>query len=362
MTEKILLSLIRNELWEQDVSIDIPNEEIERLLIEAQGQAVVGMVINSLIRNNIEMGRATVLKAVALLSKIKQLNDKHYSELKDFAERMNGKNMDYVVVKGQTIAGLYPTPNVRMAGDIDFLCFGKDYNTTRVVLEDLLDIKLPKTIIEKEVAFTRNNILYELHKELIIFRYKKHNNYWQKELNKSLEMKTFANSGHIRILEPTINIAYVFAHLFFHFIKGGIGLRHLCDLAVMLHHYKNDIDKERLESILKGTGIFNAFIAFGSVLIDYIGLPRNEFPFDIPNKYKKKERQIIKHILTGGNFGRKSRRTKTVGFKYKIETALYILKNSIKYFCLAPWEMTMLFPWTIKENIKIYWNEWKEEH
>lgn len=357
MTEKILLSLIRNELWEQDVSIDIPNEEKERLLIEAQGQAVVGMVINSLIRNNIEMGRATVLKAVALLSKIKQLNNKHYSELKDFAERMNGKNMDYIVVKGQTIAELYPNPNVRIAGDIDFLCYDKNYDDIKAELEDLFCIKLPKIIIEKEVAFTRNGILYELHKDLIIFRYKKHNDFWKEELSKSLTIKCFSNNSDVCILEPTINVAYVFAHLFFHFIKGGIGLRHLCDLAVMLHHYKNDIDKERLESILKGTGIFNAFIAFGSVLIDYIGLPKNEFPFDISCKYEKKGKVIMTHVLKVGNFGRKSRKTKSVGFKYKMETALYIIKNSIKYFNLAPWEMTMLFPWTIKENLRIYWHE-----
>lgn len=357
MNEKILLSLIRNELWNEELTDDIPKEEISRLLIEANGQAVVGMIINSLIRNNIEMDRATVFKSVALLSNIKQLNEKHYGELKDFAEKLNAKDIGYVVVKGQTIAELYPTPNVRMAGDIDFLCYDRDYNTVKVVLEELLDIQLPKEIIEKEVAFTRNSILYELHKDLIIFRYKKHNDFWKEELSKSLKHKTYANNSDVCILEPTINIAYVFAHLFFHFIKGGIGLRHLCDLAVMLNHYKDNIDKDRLESILKGVGLFNAFMAFGGIIVDFIGLPKNEFPFNIPDKYKGKGKLIIRHVLAGGNFGRKSRKTKTVGLRYKIETAVYILKNSIRYFYLAPWEMTMLFPWTIKENLRIYWHE-----
>lgn len=357
MTENILLSLIKNELWNDELPADIPQKEINRLLAEANSQSVVGMAINSLIRNNIVMDRATVLKAVALLSNIKKINEKHYGELKDFAEKLNAKDIGYVVVKGQTISELYPNPNVRIAGDIDFLCYDKNYDDIKAELEDLLCIKLPKIIIEKEVAFTRNGILYEFHKDLIIFRYKKHNDFWMKELNKSLAAKHFSDNSGVCILEPTINVAYVFAHLFFHFIKGGIGLRHLCDMAVMLHHYKNDIDKERLESILKGTGIFNAFIAFGSVLIDYIGLPKNEFPFDISCKYEKKGKLIMTHVLKVGNFGRKSRKTKSVGFKYKMETALYILKNSIKYFNLAPWEMTMLFPWTIKENLRIYWHE-----
>lgn len=99
----------------------------------------------------------------------------------------------------------------------------------------------------------------------------------------------------------------------------------------------------------------------GGIIVDFIGLPKNEFPFNIPDKYKGKGKQIMRHVLAGGNFGRKTRKTKTVGFKYKIETALYILRNSIKYFSLAPREMTMLFPWSIKENIKIYWNELNEK-
>lgn len=99
----------------------------------------------------------------------------------------------------------------------------------------------------------------------------------------------------------------------------------------------------------------------GGIIVDFIGLPKNEFPFNIPDKYKGKGKLIMRHVLAGGNFWKEIKENKTVGFRYKIETAVYILKNSIRYFYLAPWEMTMLFPWSIKENIKIYWNEWKEE-
>lgn len=290
---------------------------------------------------------------MTLLNKIKQTNQKHCEELSLFADIMNDNKINYVVVKGQMIAKLYPTPDVRLPGDIDFLCYNIEYDEIKEKIDSLLDIKLPKVIIEKEIAFNRNNILYELHTSLIKFRYGKHNREWNKELEYSLRNIKVYNDN-ICILEPTINTAYVFAHLFFHFIREGIGLRHLCDMAVILHHYRNDIDKERLEKILERIGLINAFNVFGKILIENIGLPKDDFPFIISNKYEKEKKRILTHILDGGNFGRHNRITKKSGILFKLETAYYTFKHCLVYFRLAPKEMIMMIPWAIKENLKIY--------
>ena len=38
-----------------------------------------------------------------------------------FLAQMDANQIDYVVMKGQTMAVLYPHPDVRTSGDVDFL-------------------------------------------------------------------------------------------------------------------------------------------------------------------------------------------------------------------------------------------------
>jgi hypothetical protein len=197
-------------------------------------------------------------------------------------------------------------------------------------------------MIEKEISFTHGNALYELHTYLIDFGCNKHKQYWERLLAESKPAIIEIGGEEVKVVEPTLYAVYIFMHLFFHFVKEGLGLRHLCDWAVMMHHYADEIDMQRLVEVLQNMGLLKAFLAFGSILVDKLGM--KDFPLTLTDKDRKLQSCILNDIMHSGNFGRGKRKTQKAGFMYKLETMLFVLSNCMRYFSLAPKEL-MLIPY-----------------
>jgi hypothetical protein len=66
---------------------------------------------------------------------------------------------------------------------------------------------------------------------------------WDSLIEKEWQEKYFVeiDGVKVRTLSPTLNAAYVFIHLFFHFIREGVSLRPFCDWAIVLHYYYSGI-------------------------------------------------------------------------------------------------------------------------
>ena len=335
-----LLGLLQQALWGTSFEGEITPKEAGGLIDLAEKQAVSGLIIDALIKNDVRMEQMKLFEVIGYLEQIKQKNQRMNREVAEFARLMSDTYTEYVVVKGQTIAAHYPEPLVRMSGDIDFLI--KDYQQSSNVLNEQWGVVLPRQMIEKELSFTHGDALYELHTYLIDFGSNKHKRYWERVLAESKPATIEICGEEVRVIEPTLYTVYIFMHLFFHFVKEGIGLRHLCDWAVMMHHYAEEIDKERLMEVLRNVGVLKAFLAFGTILVDKLGM--KDFPLALSEKDRKMQSRILKDIMQSGNFGRGKRKVKQVGIRYKLETMTLTLKNCMRYFSLASNEL-MLIPY-----------------
>lgn len=335
-----LLRVLSYSLWGSVVKDMVSKDDAQELITMAEKQAVSGLIIDALIKMDVRMEQMTLFEAFGYLEQIKKENQRMNHEVAEFARQMAKTGTEYVVVKGQTLAALYPEPLVRMPGDIDFLI--KDYQQASKVLTEQWGVELPPQMIEKEVSFTHDNTLYELHTYLIDFGSNKHKRYWERSLAESKPATINIGGEEVKVIEPTLYAVYIFMHLFFHFIKEGIGLRHLCDWAVMMHYYAEVIDKERLRVALQNVGLLKAFLAFGTILVDKLGM--KDFPLVLTDKDRKFQKSIQSDIMHSGNFGREKRTVKKAGFKYKLETMLFVVSNCMRYFSLAPKEL-MLIPY-----------------
>ncbi len=347
--EEKLFGLLREALWGTPFNELVSPGEARRLISMADKQTVTGLVIDMLIRKDVRMEQQKVFEAYGYLEQIKQQNRVMNAEVAAFARLMADTKTEYIMVKGQTLATLYPDPLLRMSGDIDFLV--KDYRHAAEVLKRHWDIDLPKHLAEKEISFTHGQTLYELHTYLIDFGSSRHKRYWENAMAKSSLTYIIIGGERVVVMEPTLYVAYVFIHLFFHFIHEGIGLRHLCDWAVLMHRYANETDKERLKEVLQGVGLLKAFKAFGSILVDQLGMA--DFPLSLSEKDRNLQQRILKDITKGGNFGRDNRNVRSVGLKYKVETMWLTLVNSIRYCSLAPQEMLLMTYRRIIVNLKL---------
>ena len=347
-TRKLLFTFLRNAIWriEHDVPKELSEEEVSRLISVADEQTVSGLAVEAIIQNDIKIPQEWVFEAVGIDTQTKQANKQLNDELKEFV-RLSLK--DYVVVKGQTIAAIYPNPMARLSGDIDFLV--QDYPAAKELLKKEWCIELPSKLFDREFAFEHGGVTYEIHDQLIVFGSRKHQRYWD-ELLKRPSYYVSIDGVQIPTLAPTVNAIYVFVHLFFHFLREGVSLRQFCDWAMVLHHYRDEIVCKDLMVALDQLELVKAYKALGCILVDDLGLPKEDFPYKLNEEDRKWHNKLLDDIFKGGNFGKLNHQANGT-WKYKIETIGVALRNTFKYYRLCPSEVGGMIPRLMKVNLKV---------
>ena len=351
--EKKLFEILRGELWGTGLSFSqLSHSEFEELMALAGEQTVTGLVGDCLIKNNIKLEREDALSLFAKLKAIEKRNAHVNENLVSFVNFMERKGVDYIIVKGQVAGALYPNPDARMSGDVDLYFVGDNYKKIKGLVEQRLGKQLSKLSDGKHVEFEVNNVVFELHEKLSRLATRKHQEYWDQMIDHAIlegtDTVTIAGK-EIKTLSATYNALYIFVHLFYHMTASGVGLRQLCDmmksLSPTLPHREgvSIIDKERLEEILKELGYFKAYKAMGAFLVEYLGLPEEEFPFPLTEKDHKWVETIKKNILKRGNFGRTGRKVKKLGVLHSMETGYLNMAQTITFYRLAPKEVLLRF-------------------
>ena len=353
--ENLLFSLLRSALWSESLLGEVPKELFAEVMKLAQEQTVYGLMFDAISQHSVkgQFDKRLVLEAYAKTEKIKRNNALVDNELKGLVRMFDENNVDYLVVKGQTYGRLYPNPEIRMAGDIDFLIY-QDYPYVKEVIEQQFTVTLPDKMIEGEIGFKHGGVPFELHTSLRTYAKKKHQKVWNSMIEKEWQdgYCVEIDGVKVRTLSPTLNAAYVFIHLFFHFIREGVSLRQLCDWAMVLHHYQNEIDREFLSKLLSDLDLSDACRAFGTIVTDCLGLPVSEFPLPLNDNDRKWQKKILKDILGGGNFGKLHHQTKN-SWKYKMETLQLMIRNTFRYYRLCPSEIGGMMHRQLKANLKI---------
>ena len=149
-----------------------------------------------------------------------------------------------------------------------------------------------------------------------------------------------------------MNAAYLYVHLFFHLIREGVSLRQFCDWAVNLHVYRERIDRQMLTDFIQRLSMLNGYKAFGSILVDELGLPEDEFPMTISEDDRRWKKKILDDVFRGGNFGKQNHQASSA-LGYKFETLCMAVRNSFRYYKLAPSEMRMMIPKMIGINLRL---------
>ena len=378
----LLFEILRGELWGTGLSFSqLSHTEFEELMEIAGEQTVTGLVGDCLIKNNIKLEREDVLGLFAKMKAIEKANARVNENLVSFVNFMERKGVDYIIVKGQVAGSFYPNPNARMSGDVDLYFVGDNYEKIKGLVEQRLGKQLSKLSDGKHVEFEVNGVVFELHNKLSRLATRKHQAYWDQMIDNAILEGTdtvMINGKEIKTLSATYNAMYIFVHLFYHMTASGVGLRQLCDWAMVLHNLNDNVnDNENLLNTkaqrdkdfndnrtpsllregrggspiggspiggsLKELGYFKAYKAMGAFLVEYLGLPEEQFPFALTDKDRKWVETIKKNILKRGNFGRTGRKVKNLGVLHSMETGYLNMTQTLTFYRLAPKEVLLRF-------------------
>lgn len=350
-----IFMLVRSALWKQPLEhFDMTPWEYKAVMEDADKQCVTGLISDCLRTNNMGLKKKCVIHMLKLQKALVAENQRINGNLKALLELLGKKGITPTIVKGQSIGSLYPSPNLRVPGDIDFYVLPKEFETTLQTIEqEWLEESVDRKKIDKEFAFNHNGTAMELHRHLLMFASKKLMNYFSQLAQTSERISINVEGIEIKTLEPTVNTFYTFCHLYHHFRMEGVAVRQLCDMAILLHANKDVIDRKRLENILRETGYTNAFKAFGSIIIQKIGLPEDEFPFNITEKDHQRGKKILKEILRSGNWGLYGRKTHEENLMHTLETGKIEIMNNLRFFNLSPRENLSQLTRDVPSRVKI---------
>ncbi len=292
MTTKIetvmqTLSLLRSALWQTPVeslpfAVVADWDGIGRLALQ---QTVGPLVLTSALTMEGEgrPGREWVLKALGVIERNRRTHALVDATVADAFARLRGEGMKPVLLKGQAYARLYPDPTLRQCGDIDIYVgeddFVRAYRATKAFgwrgdehfSED-----------DKHYGCFSNGVRIELHR-----------------VAAKLPLR-----GEMAAEDSALfDVTFVFVHLYHHFLSGGVGLRQLCDWAMLLHHHRGKIDERALARRLKEYGVLQGWKSFAPILVEHLGLPETECLLYSP-KYSRRGERALSFIIEEGNFGK----------------------------------------------------------
>ena len=340
------LALVRAGLWEKDVQI-LPYQDINWQVVYrlANEQSVLGLVLAGLEHSDVKPPKEVLLQWIGEVQQIEQRNKVLNSFLAEIIERLRKEDVYCLLVKGQGVAQCYEKPLWRISGDIDLFLDNLHYHKARLFFEYATDMSFSVTKRNNErkhLDFTFDSWIIELHGTL-------HTNLSRKidGVVDLVQEKVFAEDDvrvwqngdtDIYIPAPNNEVIFVFTHILQHFFRGGVGLKQLCDLSRLLWTYRDSIDRTLLKRRLDDMGLLKEWIAFGCVLVDDLGMPKESIPF-YDNTHRRKRDRLLSFILEYGNMGHNKDYcyfTKYPTIIRKIVTFCRMTKDSLKLSLIFP--------------------------
>lgn len=269
-----------------------------------------------------------------------------------------------VLLKGQGVARYYRIPQMRQSGDIDFYVGKTNYK---------LAIELCKTHFvsdkndceetEQHFSFHIDGVLIELHRLASRIFSPLRNIRFQKWIVKELEHSPYRRTltiDNVSVTLPPLDFdaIYIFHHAWHHLVTEGIGLRQLCDWAMIFHTHGVDIDVKCLKRNLARFGMTKGWKLFACIAVDYLGVPADKMPL-YDHAYSRKSAKILEYIIKGGNFGRYAKNSAVnvtpvngYDFHYGMQLAGIIARNFKTFFPIIPAEATCIYFYRLYEGAK----------
>ena len=365
-----IFMLMRSALWQTPTDhFEMTPWEYKQVMEYADKQCVLGLVADCLRSNNIGLQKKCVIHMLQIQNTLEIENRHLNANVARLARLLTDGNVPYVVVKGQTLAQLYPQPLHRVPGDIDFYVREADVPRVKELVAREWGVNIrPLSVDEhKHFPFEHDNTDFEMHFHLASFSYPPSQRYFDHLVDTLPRQSVSIDSTDVSVLQPTLCLFYTFVHLYHHLRKEGVALRQLCDVAILIRHHAGGIDHELFNEILSQTGYRRAFAAFGSLMVEKLGLSPDELPVPITDRDRRWGRKILAEILRHGNWGKYERehREKKWSVGHSLGTARLLISRYFRYFPLTPKEnlaflaitAPQLFLASVKKLSRRFWRK-----
>ena len=309
VVETQYFALLRSALWDTPVAI---NEEVDwdavmKLAKHHATNVLLSGVASQMTGSN--RPSATMLGEMQSVMRFNLLNQmKQKQILVSAVKLLQAHNIEPVLLKGFSLAMLYPNPNLRQFGDIDLYLGLDDFHEACKLLRTL-----PGSYNwREEMDFGKHyNIEFgpypmEIHRVSVDLSGRKERTTYESIERDGLYEKVRRIDFEGLVLEvPSMEfmVFFTFFHAWHHFLTTGVGWRQVSDLAVTLHAYHGQLDLDKLYQWIDAMHLINPWQTFGYLMVDNLGLPMDEMPF-YKASCRHRAHKLFDRIMAEGNFRR----------------------------------------------------------
>ncbi len=295
--EKILLNMLANSLFDAGREVNLNEDNINAVWLEAYVQAVTltafhrfGGELPAFIRNSLNQTLAD--------------NAKIDFEHVRICSMMKNAGVRCTILKGYASALYYPDALMRSMGDVDFLVDTDDFEKAAEVLAENNFKSAGKNHDVHDVYFSDVSRC-EMHFQPSGIPDGKAGVKIRKLLTDLLAESQTADTELGRVYVPSVyhHGLIILLHMCHHLTGDGLGLRHLCDWAVFLNTLGEAKFLEMFEKTFRDIGLWEFVKIMTFICTEYLGLPGMDFAKDAD---KQLADYILTDIIIGGNFGQKS--------------------------------------------------------
>lgn len=341
------LALLRAGVWDTTTDSQLFSGIIhwDAIFEQAARQTVQGLVAKaaSTLPTRLQPPAPILNKARGILAATIRSHALLNRTLADAVMMLQQNGICPVLLKGQGVATNYADPTLRICGDIDLYIGQRDYYKACRLARKWAEGAKAGMESDKHYHFCHEGVTVEFHRYAERLPLPWHNARFQVWSYRHL------HGDRLRPLEiegldvwlPPVNFdaLYIFNHAWHHFLAGGgIGWRQLCDWVRYLHTFRNEIDRAELGKDLHSFGLWQPWRVFGSIAVDMLGLPCEEYPF-YTDRYARQAAIVAGMIEEGGNFGffDSDRSRRPEGYiAGKLHSLGRMNRRSMKLFSLFP--------------------------
>ena len=292
--EEIFYALLRAAMT-GDTFDEVPTDDEWRWVYKtATKQSLLGVCFADRADMPMDVAMTWAADAETIRGLNKLLNEEAARLTKLFADQ--GRKS--AILKGQANARLYPDPYTRQPGDIDIWVEG-GRDSVVALLNDMQILSGDKILYHHAHMKTDNSIKVDIHfrpspgnKNPIT------NRKLQKWLEEEIKNSTVVEQG---FNVPSIRFAQVMqlAHIQYHFLSSGIGLRQICDYYWLLKNATEE-DRQAVAGVIIIFGLRHTAGALMWVLGEVLHLEEG-LMYCRKDQYRGK--WMLREIMAGGNFG-----------------------------------------------------------
>lgn len=293
----VLLALLAHEIFDLAIDIDASTVDWTAVLEEAKRHKVTALLYPA-IRSMDGVPEIVFNKVCGTAITVAAASEAMLKEQRRILDLLEAHQIPCAILKGTSVAYLYPHPELRTIGDIDILVDEDKLDYTCSIMQE--HEFAPTYTAEKHLCLQKGAVWVEMHRMVSVFPENEKGRFTKQYMTDALRHMQTAEIDGIRfpMLSGSYQIISLLAHMEQHLATSGIGLRQVCDWAVTVHVHRDDFSEETL-SLLERCGLLRFARIMTRLCERYLGLPPCPWTADAPAALVD---AMLSDVLEGGNF------------------------------------------------------------